>query len=94
MFSFTKLVALTSCAFVAVSAVAINTARQNNLPPPFGGTHSGDGTSFLSYLKFLKHTLKGTSGTFFEPGLGACGITNGPNDLIVAVSAQLYDSFP
>lgn len=30
--------------------------------------------------------------TWFHPGLGACGKTNGDNDLIVAVSAGLYDS--
>lgn len=69
------LVFLSSCAFAAAAVAVPNTPRQNSLPPPFSGTHSGDGT-------------------FFEPGLGACGVTNGPNDLIVAVSAQLYDSFP
>ncbi|KND89132.1 Papain inhibitor [Tolypocladium ophioglossoides CBS 100239] len=30
--------------------------------------------------------------TYFNPGLGACGQTNGDNDAIVAVSAALYDS--
>lgn len=30
--------------------------------------------------------------TYFNPGLGACGITNSDNDLITAVSAALYDS--
>ena len=33
------------------------------------------------------------AGTFFEPDVGACGFTNGPNDLIVAVSAELFDTF-
>ncbi|KAI0056703.1 barwin-like endoglucanase [Artomyces pyxidatus] len=32
-------------------------------------------------------------GTFF-PGLGACGLTNSSNDLIVAVSTELFDNFP
>ncbi|KAA1477374.1 hypothetical protein DENSPDRAFT_885058 [Dentipellis sp. KUC8613] len=31
-------------------------------------------------------------GTFFTPALGACGFTNKESDLIVAVSAQLFDS--
>ncbi|KAL6852615.1 hypothetical protein ACO1O0_007162 [Amphichorda felina] len=29
--------------------------------------------------------------TYYEPGLGACGQTNGPGELIVAVSASRYD---
>lgn len=32
--------------------------------------------------------------TFYTPGLGACGITNTVNDMIVAVSAQFFDTFP
>lgn len=43
MFSSTKLVFLSSCAFAVAIAAALNTSRQNNLPPPFSGTHSGDG---------------------------------------------------
>ncbi|KAF7562163.1 hypothetical protein G7046_g1974 [Stylonectria norvegica] len=30
--------------------------------------------------------------TFYEPGLGACGSTSTANDLIVAVSAGLFDA--
>lgn len=30
--------------------------------------------------------------TYFHPGLGACGNWNGDNDMIVAVSASLFDS--
>ncbi|KAJ6605337.1 plant expansin [Mycena vulgaris] len=33
-------------------------------------------------------------GTFFAPGLGACGKTNNANELIVAVSHGVFDSFP
>ncbi|KAJ7476632.1 plant expansin [Mycena latifolia] len=33
-------------------------------------------------------------GTFFAPGVGACGKTNTPDDLIVAVSHELFDNFP
>ncbi|KDQ18216.1 hypothetical protein BOTBODRAFT_171877 [Botryobasidium botryosum FD-172 SS1] len=32
--------------------------------------------------------------TYFYPGLGACGKTNGNGDYIVAVSKLLYDSYP
>ncbi|CAK5264142.1 unnamed protein product [Mycena citricolor] len=34
------------------------------------------------------------SGTFFNPGLGACGIFNTNADFIVAVSAFVFDTFP
>ncbi|KAF4968657.1 hypothetical protein FZEAL_10354 [Fusarium zealandicum] len=35
-----------------------------------------------------------TSGevTFYNPGLGACGETHGDSDMVVAVSAELFDS--
>ncbi|KAJ7611164.1 plant expansin [Roridomyces roridus] len=33
-------------------------------------------------------------GTFFQPGLGACGKTNTASDLIVAVGHGTFDSFP
>ncbi|KAI0051525.1 hypothetical protein FA95DRAFT_1569832 [Auriscalpium vulgare] len=42
-------------------------------------------------------TPKGTQtgkGTFFSPGLGACGRRNTDADSIVAVSKQLFDNFP
>ncbi|KAJ2998644.1 hypothetical protein NUW54_g7013 [Trametes sanguinea] len=32
--------------------------------------------------------------TFYEAGLGACGITNSDADMIVAIDAQTFDSFP
>ncbi|ETW75344.1 Non-catalytic module family EXPN protein [Heterobasidion irregulare TC 32-1] len=31
-------------------------------------------------------------GTFYVPGLGACGVTNTGSDLIVAISAARFDS--
>jgi hypothetical protein len=31
--------------------------------------------------------------TYYDAGLGACGITNTNNDFIVAASAELFDSF-
>ncbi|VDB86517.1 unnamed protein product [Peniophora sp. CBMAI 1063] len=33
-------------------------------------------------------------GTFYATGLGACGITNTDTDYIVAVSQELFDSYP
>ncbi|KDQ59809.1 hypothetical protein JAAARDRAFT_33392 [Jaapia argillacea MUCL 33604] len=32
-------------------------------------------------------------GTFYEPGLGACGFTNSASDFVVAISHILYDSY-
>lgn len=31
--------------------------------------------------------------TFYDPGLGACGLTNHDGEYIVAVSMQLFDGF-
>lgn len=33
-------------------------------------------------------------GTYYETGLGACGITNTDSDFIVAVSYLLFDAYP
>lgn len=33
-------------------------------------------------------------GTFYDVGLGACGVTNVDTDYIVAVSTTLYDTYP
>ncbi|KAI0056735.1 hypothetical protein BV25DRAFT_1547381 [Artomyces pyxidatus] len=33
-------------------------------------------------------------GTFFTPGLGACGKTSSSSDLIVAVSTDVFNGFP
>ncbi|KAI0304887.1 RlpA-like double-psi beta-barrel-protein domain-containing protein-containing protein [Russula brevipes] len=41
--------------------------------------------------------LSGTQvgeGTWYSPGLGACGTTNSGSDYIAAVSQALYDSYP
>ncbi|KZV77470.1 hypothetical protein PENSPDRAFT_567867 [Peniophora sp. CONT] len=41
--------------------------------------------------------LSGTNsgdGTFYATGLGACGITNNDSQYIVAVSQDLFDSYP
>lgn len=33
-------------------------------------------------------------GTFYETGLGACGITNVDSDFIAAVGYQFFDNYP
>lgn len=43
MFSFAQLVFLVPLTFTAGVVAAPNTPRQNNLPPPFNGTHIGEG---------------------------------------------------
>ncbi|KAI8992737.1 RlpA-like double-psi beta-barrel-protein domain-containing protein-containing protein [Trametes punicea] len=43
----------------------------------------------------LSQPLTGTGdATFYEAGLGACGIFNTDADFIVAVDAQTFDTFP
>jgi len=37
---------------------------------------------------------KNGDGTYYSTGLGACGIVNRNSDYIVAVSAQLFDTYP
>lgn len=37
--------------------------------------------------------LMGVAGTFYAPGLGACGLTNSASDHIAAVSHQFFDSY-
>ncbi|KAJ8089125.1 hypothetical protein PM082_014373 [Marasmius tenuissimus] len=32
--------------------------------------------------------------TWYDPGLGACGFTSGPGELVAAVSVPVYDGFP
>ncbi|KAI6047570.1 RlpA-like double-psi beta-barrel-protein domain-containing protein-containing protein [Pisolithus marmoratus] len=54
-------------------------------------TSSTSGSS--SYPSYLVGTQSG-QGTFYETGLGACGITNTDTQLIAAVSWELFDSYP
>lgn len=91
MFAFAKLVFLSSCVLAAVASAAPNLHRQNDLPPPFNGTHTSDG-ALLNHS--FDYWLYDSICTFFKPDLGACGFTNGPNYLIVTVSTELFDSFP
>jgi len=54
---------------------------------------SSNTTSNGNLPPFLVGTQSG-QGTFYETGLGACGIVNTDHDFIVAVSHLLYDAFP
>ncbi|KAF8916105.1 plant expansin [Mucidula mucida] len=47
-----------------------------------------------NYTPSLEARANVGEGTYYDPGLGACGITNVATDLIVAVSHTLYDTYP
>ncbi|KAG7093395.1 hypothetical protein E1B28_007076 [Marasmius oreades] len=56
---------------------------------------------FLSIKSLTLATLLAVPGfaftgdvTFYTPGLGACGRLNGAGDLIAAVAAPIYNTFP
>ncbi|KAF8188929.1 RlpA-like double-psi beta-barrel-protein domain-containing protein-containing protein [Mycena galopus ATCC 62051] len=51
------------------------------------------GLAYSAPLQSRATTFTG-NGTFFQPGLGACGKTNTANDLIVAVGHGEFDAFP
>ncbi|KAI6005301.1 RlpA-like double-psi beta-barrel-protein domain-containing protein-containing protein [Pisolithus orientalis] len=46
-----------------------------------------------SYPSWMVGTQSG-QGTYYETGLGACGITNTDSQLIAAVSWELFDAYP
>lgn len=56
------------------------------------GTHTGDGWYLIP--NYCPSTKSNGAGTFYTPGLGACGHTNTASDLIVAVGHDLYDNYP
>ncbi|KAJ7848858.1 plant expansin [Mycena olivaceomarginata] len=51
------------------------------------------GLAYSATLQSRATTFTG-HGTFFQPGLGACGKTNTANQLIVAVGHGTFDTFP
>ncbi len=57
-----------------------NAAQSNN-----SNNNSGSSQSTSGHF--------GGQATYYAPGLGACGWTNGDSDYIVAISASLFDSF-
>jgi hypothetical protein len=69
---------------IAGLAQAAPTKRQVN---------QGDGECFFSYSMYVKNSYH-VEATFFEPGLGSCGINSSAADHIVAMSASFFDTFP
>jgi len=72
----------------------------SSLSPFKSGSGSGSpasGSSFDSTLAELEKGISGEGGTgdmtFYDPGLGACGITNSADDMICAADLDLFDSF-
>jgi hypothetical protein len=55
------------------------------------GANYGDG---MFLLPFLEMCLIFSAGTYYYPGLGACGEYNVDTDYIVAVATQTFDSYP
>jgi hypothetical protein len=41
---------------------------------------------------FLIVWRRGLKGTFYEPSVGACGQTNNANQLVVAISAAIFNN--
>ncbi|EIW74044.1 plant expansin [Coniophora puteana RWD-64-598 SS2] len=65
----------------------------STVTPPPSSTVSATPSPTSTLPPFLVGTQTG-DGTFYTPGLGACGITNTEQDMIVAVSETLFDTFP
>ena len=86
MVAFTPLILLLSALAASVSAAPTPTSR--------AASKSGQGQRNFASDSDELHPFAVFLGTFFEPGLGACGIQNSSKDMIVAVSQQLFDSFP
>lgn len=57
-------------------------------PAPSSGSSGGQSSSLFTGQQ------DGAQGTFYAPGLGACGITNSGGDFIAAVSEDLFDHYP
>jgi hypothetical protein len=52
----------------------------------------GSGKRAIATIHIEMFKLSIIEGTFFEPGLGACGVTNSPNDFVVAVPPAVFSS--
>ncbi|KAJ1799716.1 hypothetical protein LPJ59_001640 [Coemansia sp. RSA 2399] len=68
---------------------AATTEQQQQADTPASSSASGDGGS--SSGGGDSQTFTG-DGTYYSPGLGACGITNTDSDLIAAINAEQYGS--
>ena len=67
---------------VALIASAVTLVNAQNV---------GDGMFFIFFIGIILTLLVGT---YYEPGLGACGIFNTASDPIVAVGWQTFDHYP
>jgi len=61
---------------------------------PDNGIGVGVGVGLGGALANFFPGINRGDGTYYDTGLGACGITNSNSDLIVAVSHQLFDAVP
>jgi hypothetical protein len=67
------------CMMVVVMAASLNSVSAQQ--QVFGSARA---MSFRSVPQFVKRAGSG-DGTFYTPGLGACGQTNGPAELVAAL---------
>ena len=73
------------------TVLAIPTVAERDTAVTIGGTHTGDGKT----IECDRITVRlRTAGTFYAPGLGACGVFNTASDLIVAIGHDLFDNYP
>lgn len=76
--------ATTSASTAEIETVSASTAAMNSEPASTSATttsSSGPSGSFSG------------EGTYYDTGLGSCGITSTDNDYIVAISHELYDKY-
>lgn len=94
MFAYAKLAFLSSCALAAVASAAPNVHRQNDLPPPFGGFHIGNG-ALSRHSSCRRNNFRAYIATTLEPGgTGACGSIIDADEFGVGVSLELFNTFP
>lgn len=78
--------------FMSLFAAAVPLAELKKRSVDITGTHSGDGK--LEYKKCVAPANARFTGTYFTPGLGACGSESSESDLIVAVGHGMFDNYP
>lgn len=81
MVAFTKFITAIAAAFVTVSAIPLEAEN---------GLEIRDGDIEVISDAAAAAARSGDL-TYYSPGLGACGRTNGPNDPVVALSHGLFD---
>lgn len=93
---FVKSVIFLAALAAAVSGSPTSAKRDDvSIDVVIEGTHTGDGQPIFPLLEppvYSRGLL--LVGTFYAPGLGACGKTNKPSDHIVAIGHNLFDNFP